>query len=69
MDWIKSDIELLKIKIKKSDFIVIDSYSMSYSLFRRITLNKKFLFIDDVHRWKHDRGIIVDWTVGVESNI
>ena len=67
MDWIKSDIELLKIKIKKSDFIVIDSYSMSYSLFRRITLNKKFLFIDDVHRWKHDRGIIVDWTVGVES--
>ena len=67
-DWISKFNQLIK-NIEKTDLLVIDSISISKDYYSKV-INKKdnVLFIDDYHRWKHKRGVIVDWTVGKEKN-
>ena len=66
-DWQRNENKLISL-IRNYDNIFLDSLTISKRLLTKISNNSKnFIYIDDFKRFKHKKGIIIDWTIGVEN--
>ncbi len=66
-NWYKNKKKLLKIVAEEKN-VILDSLLIKKQLFNDIKSScKNFIYIDDFNRWKHDKGIIIDWTVGLKN--
>jgi len=62
-DWYKDKKKLFNI-LRDEKNIILDTLSIKKNLFNEIKKNaKNFVYIDDYKRWKHNKGVIIDWTI------
>ena len=67
-NWLNNEDTFLKVT-NGSDFIVVDAVNLTEQYFNNMKkLRENIVFIDDYFRWRHNKGIIIDWTIGSEKN-
>jgi UDP-2,4-diacetamido-2,4,6-trideoxy-beta-L-altropyranose hydrolase len=55
-------------ELKQAYAVVIDSMAAAAPLLERIAqINPRLAIVDDWPRRPHDRGIVIDWTIGAEN--